>query len=183
MYQFDAWPQPACDRCELFANWTISRKLYQHLQMISKMERSLHVDQGFLTRPLSYRMLLRTPKYPIELISKILLMADPVNLLDALNRPGHRIKAFVQLLQIKLKSRRFFIAIDHSELFLFQFQASGSGDTTVRFWDLTTETPQFECKGHRQYVLALAWASNGLKVLTHIRTIEIYSQLVKILNL
>ena len=45
-----------------------------------------------------------------------------------------------------------------------RFLASGSGDSTVRFWDLTTETPQFEFKGHRQYVLALAWAPNGLKV-------------------
>jgi len=25
--------------------------------------------------------------------------------------------------------------------------ASGSGDTTVRFWDITTETPHFTCKG------------------------------------
>lgn len=25
--------------------------------------------------------------------------------------------------------------------------ASGSGDTTVRFWDLNTQTPLFTCKG------------------------------------
>lgn len=25
--------------------------------------------------------------------------------------------------------------------------ASGSGDTTVRLWDLNTETPMFTCKG------------------------------------
>jgi len=55
------------------------------------------------------------------------------------------------------------------------FQASGSGDTTVRFWDLTTETPQFECKGHRQYVLALAWAPDGTKVLYFEVTILSYS--------
>ena len=42
--------------------------------------------------------------------------------------------------------------------------ASGSGDRTVRFWDLTTETPQYECKGHREYVLALSWAPNGKRV-------------------
>jgi ribosome assembly protein 4 len=45
-----------------------------------------------------------------------------------------------------------------------RFLASGSGDSTVRFWDLTTETPHHECKGHRQWVLALAWAPNDCKV-------------------
>lgn len=25
--------------------------------------------------------------------------------------------------------------------------ASGSGDTTVRFWDINTETPEYRCKG------------------------------------
>ena len=34
----------------------------------------------------------------------------------------------------------------------------------VRFWDLTTETPLFECKGHPGWVLALAWAPNEAKV-------------------
>ena len=38
------------------------------------------------------------------------------------------------------------------------------GDKTVRFWDLTTETPQYECKGHREWVLALSWAPNGRRV-------------------
>ena len=42
--------------------------------------------------------------------------------------------------------------------------ASGSGDTTVRFWDLNTETPKNTCSGHSDWVLALAWAPNGLKV-------------------
>lgn len=36
--------------------------------------------------------------------------------------------------------------------------ASGSGDTTVRIWDLNTETPQFTCKGHTHWVLCLAWS-------------------------
>ena len=45
-----------------------------------------------------------------------------------------------------------------------QHLASGSGDKTVRFWDLTTETPHFECKAHSQWVLAVSWAPNGTKV-------------------
>merc|ERR1719232_1080874 len=39
--------------------------------------------------------------------------------------------------------------------------ASGSGDKTVRFWDLTTETPLHVCTGHRDYVLALAWSPDA----------------------
>jgi len=39
-----------------------------------------------------------------------------------------------------------------------RYLASGSGDKTVRFWDLTTETPLHECKGHLNWVLAIAWA-------------------------
>lgn len=31
--------------------------------------------------------------------------------------------------------------------------ASGSGDTTVRFWDINTETPLHNCNGHKNWVL------------------------------
>lgn len=39
--------------------------------------------------------------------------------------------------------------------------ASGSGDTTVRLWDLNTETPMFTCIGHRNHVLAVAWSPDA----------------------
>ncbi|KAJ1858401.1 ribosome assembly [Coemansia sp. RSA 2703] len=39
--------------------------------------------------------------------------------------------------------------------------ASGSGDTTVRIWDLTTETPRHTCRGHAKWVLTIAWAPTG----------------------
>uniref|UniRef100_A0A0D9XTS9 NLE domain-containing protein n=2 Tax=Leersia perrieri TaxID=77586 RepID=A0A0D9XTS9_9ORYZ len=39
--------------------------------------------------------------------------------------------------------------------------ASGSGDTTVRFWDLNTQTPLFTCKGHKNWVLCIAWSPDG----------------------
>ncbi|MEW5304910.1 MAG: hypothetical protein WDW36_007487 [Sanguina aurantia] len=39
--------------------------------------------------------------------------------------------------------------------------ASGSGDTSVRLWDLATQTPQSECKGHRNWVLVVAWSPDG----------------------
>jgi ribosome assembly protein 4 len=42
-----------------------------------------------------------------------------------------------------------------------QSLATGSGDTTVRIWDVLTETPKYTLKGHRDWVLALAWSPNG----------------------
>ncbi|CAK9202189.1 unnamed protein product [Sphagnum jensenii] len=36
--------------------------------------------------------------------------------------------------------------------------ASGSGDTTVRFWDIYTQTPLFTCYGHKNWVLCIAWS-------------------------
>ncbi|XP_064612441.1 notchless protein homolog 1-like [Liolophura sinensis] len=45
-----------------------------------------------------------------------------------------------------------------------RYMASGSGDTTVRFWDLNTETPQYVCKAHKHWVLCIAWSPNGRKL-------------------
>ena len=39
--------------------------------------------------------------------------------------------------------------------------ATGSGDCTVRLWDLTTELPFKELKGHGHWVLSLAWSPEG----------------------
>jgi ribosome assembly protein 4 len=38
--------------------------------------------------------------------------------------------------------------------------ASGSGDCTVRLWDVLTQTPQHTLKGHKTWVLAVAWSPN-----------------------
>lgn len=39
--------------------------------------------------------------------------------------------------------------------------ASGSGDKTVRIWDLNTETPQFTLTGHTNWVETVAWSPDG----------------------
>ncbi|CAG8491779.1 7743_t:CDS:2 [Ambispora leptoticha] len=39
--------------------------------------------------------------------------------------------------------------------------ATGSGDTTVRIWDLNTETAHFTCSGHTSWVLYIAWSPDG----------------------
>ncbi|KAK6027050.1 WD domain, G-beta repeat protein [Ostertagia ostertagi] len=42
--------------------------------------------------------------------------------------------------------------------------ASGSGDTTVRIWDIDTELPLFTCKGHKNWVLCIAWSPDAKKI-------------------
>ncbi|XP_028400379.1 notchless protein homolog 1-like [Dendronephthya gigantea] len=54
-----------------------------------------------------------------------------------------------------------------------RYLSSGSGDTTVRFWDLTTETPQFTCKGHKHWVLCIAWSGDGKKLASGCKNGEI----------
>jgi ribosome assembly protein 4 len=39
--------------------------------------------------------------------------------------------------------------------------ATGSGDTTVRLWDMHTTTPIMECRGHKNWVLFVCWSPNG----------------------
>jgi ribosome assembly protein 4 len=42
--------------------------------------------------------------------------------------------------------------------------ASGSGDTTVRIWDLATETPLFTCEGHKHWVLFVSFSPDCTKI-------------------
>lgn len=42
--------------------------------------------------------------------------------------------------------------------------ASGSGDTTVRFWDVNTQTPSYTCKGHKNWVLCISWSPDSSKL-------------------
>jgi ribosome assembly protein 4 len=42
--------------------------------------------------------------------------------------------------------------------------ASGSGDTTVRIWDLQTETPMFTCEGHKHWVLFVSFSPDCSKI-------------------
>lgn len=39
--------------------------------------------------------------------------------------------------------------------------ASGSGDTTVRFWDLGTQLPDKTCKNHKNWVQCVAWSPDA----------------------
>ncbi|KAG7174648.1 Notchless protein 1-like [Homarus americanus] len=55
-----------------------------------------------------------------------------------------------------------------------QHLASGSGDTTVRFWDINTETPHFTCKGHRHWVLVTAWSPDGERLASGCKSGQIF---------
>lgn len=55
-----------------------------------------------------------------------------------------------------------------------RYLASGSGDTTVRFWDVNTETPQFVCKGHKHWVLTIVWSPDGNKLASGCKNGQIF---------
>lgn len=41
---------------------------------------------------------------------------------------------------------------------------SGSGDTTVRIWDVLTATPKSTLRGHTNWVMAVAFSPDGKKI-------------------
>ncbi|XP_069767607.1 notchless protein homolog 1 isoform X1 [Narcine bancroftii] len=55
-----------------------------------------------------------------------------------------------------------------------RYLASGSGDTTVRFWDLSTETPHFTAKGHKHWVLSIAWSPDGKRLASGCKNSQIF---------
>ena len=44
--------------------------------------------------------------------------------------------------------------------------STGSGDTTVRFWDLNTQTPYKEGRAHRAWVMACSWSPDAALLAT-----------------
>ncbi|CAM6099341.1 unnamed protein product [Calypogeia fissa] len=44
--------------------------------------------------------------------------------------------------------------------------ASGSGDTSVRFWDIHTQTPVTSGTGHKNWVLCISWSPDGKQLIS-----------------
>ncbi|XP_055506542.1 notchless protein homolog 1-like [Leucoraja erinacea] len=55
-----------------------------------------------------------------------------------------------------------------------RYPASGSGDTTVWFWDLMTETPHFTAKDYKHWVLSIAWSPDGKKLASVCKNSQIF---------
>ena len=49
-------------------------------------------------------------------------------------------------------------------LICYRRLASGSGDMSVRFWDIFTETPLHTCEAHKHWILCVAWSPDGKKL-------------------
>ncbi|KAK5887484.1 hypothetical protein CesoFtcFv8_016083 [Champsocephalus esox] len=56
------------------------------------------------------------------------------------------------------------LCVETEQVLPIVYLASGSGDTTVRFWDLTTETPHHTVRGHTHWVLSISWSPDGKKL-------------------
>ena len=67
-----------------------------------------------------------------------------------------------------------------------RYLASGAGDSTMRLWDLDTETPLHTCEGHKDHVLFVAFspdsevvASGGMDKLIYLWNSQTGQQLCK----
>ncbi len=58
--------------------------------------------------------------------------------------------------------------------------ASGSGDKTVRFWDVFTETPLHTCEAHTHWVLCIAWSPDCKKLASGCKNGQVKKQLYTI---
>ncbi|GJP46253.1 hypothetical protein CLOM_g5559 [Closterium sp. NIES-68] len=117
------------------------------LQNEEKLPYAFYIDDREVSEPLGEH--LRQHKVSVEKVLSIVYQPQAVFRIRSVTRCSATIPGHTEAVLAVAFSP------DSKQL------ASGSGDTTVRFWDVNTQTPLKTRAGHKNWVLTLAWSPDA----------------------